>query len=368
MKNTIYLLLATVLFASCGGDTNKMNAKNNEDLVKLKKERAALDEKIQKLEKATGADSSKKILPVTLLEMEPQDFNAYVDVQAQVNGEHNVNATSQAPGVVKKILVKVGQHVSAGQTLATLDAAVVEQQIKALEAQWTLQKSLYEKQQALWKQNIGTEVQLMSAKAQYEATTKQKAALEAQRTMYTIKSPISGTVDAVNVKEGEACAPGAIGIHVVSFEKLKVQGTLGENYLGEVKTGDQVNLIFSDLADTLKSKLSYVAQSVDPISRAFQVEVSMNANHKLHPNMSCKMQIANYHKSNALSVPVSVIQHTAQGDMLYIADGNKAKAVNVKTGKNANGKVEILSGLNVGDKVIVEGFEDVYDGEKLSIQ
>lgn len=191
----------------------------------------------------------------------------------------------------------------------------------------------------------------------------------AQRDMYTIKSPISGTVDAVNVKEGEAAAPGANGIHVVSFDKLKVQATLGENYLGDVKQNDPVNLIFTDIGDTMHTRLNYVGQSVDPISRAFQVEVWLGANKNLHPNMSCKMQIANYHKKDALTVPVSVIQHTAQGDMLYIVDGgDKAKAVPIKAGQNSNGQVEILSGLKPGDKVITEGFEDVYEGQKVSIQ
>ena len=368
MKRTVYLLITSLVFASCGGGGKNNSAKNAEELAKLKTERAKLDLKIQTME-AAGGDSSKKAVPVNVLDMQPGTFNSYVEVQAQVNGDENVNATPQAPGVVKKILVKVGQHIRQGQTLATLDAAVVEQQIKGIDATLTLQKALYEKQQILWKQNIGTEVQLMSAKAQYEAAQKSRAALVAQRDMYTIKSPISGTVDAVNVKEGEAASPGQNGIHVVSFDKLKVQATLGENYLGKVKQGDPVNLVFTDLGDTIHTILSYVGQSVDPISRAFQVEVRMGDNKKLHPNMSCKMQIANYHKTNALTVPISVIQHTAQGDMLYIADGgDKAKAVPVKTGRNSNGKVEILSGLNAGDKVIVEGFEDVYDGQKVSMQ
>lgn len=367
MKRTAYLLITSLILASCGG-SSKNKSGNAEELAKLKKERSSLDLKIQAME-AAGGDTSKKAIPVSVLEMTPASFNSYIEVQAQVNGDQNVNATPQAPGIVKKISVKVGQHVSKGQTLASLDAAVVEQQIKGIDAQLTLQKALYEKQQTLWKQNIGTEVQLMSAKAQYEATTKQKSALIAQRDMYTIKSPISGTVDAVNIKEGEAASPGANGIHVVSFDKLKVQATLGENYLGDVKQNDPVNLIFSDLGDTMHTSLSYVGQSVDPISRAFQVEVRLNSNKKLHPNMSCKMQIANYHKSKALVVPVSVIQHTAQGDMLYIVDGdNKAKAVTVKAGQNSNGKVEILSGLKTGDKVIVEGFEDMYEGQKVGIQ
>jgi len=81
----------------------------------------------------------------------------------------------------------------------------------------------------------------------------------------------------------------------------------------------------------------------------------MANNSKLHPNMSCIMKISNYENAHALVVPISVIQKTSQGTMLYIADGNKSKAVYVTVGRNANGMVEILSGLKAGDKVITRG-------------
>jgi membrane fusion protein (multidrug efflux system) len=365
MKRIIYLLLLpTIILAACGGEKTG-NA--DEELTKLKKERATLDEKIAKLETEVNKNKPAKAISVSVVAMQPQTFNAFVEVQAAVNAEQSVLATPQAAGIVEKIMVRPGQRVSKGQTLAILDAAAVEQQIKSIDAQVDLYKALYEKQQKLWSQNIGSEVQLMSAKAQYEATAKQKAALVAQRAMYTIKSPINGTVDEVSIKEGEMAAIGMRGIGVTNSDDIKIQATLGENYLGKVREGDAVNLIFSD-GDTIKSKLSYVTKAVSPVSRAFQVEVRLGSNAKLHPNMSCKMQIINYKNSKALVVPVYVIQTTAEGDMLYIADGNKAKAVFVKTGKNSNGMVEILSGISTGDKVITAGYADVDNGDVLAIQ
>ena len=84
--------------------------------------------------------------------------------------------------------------------------------------------------------------------------------------------------------------------------------------------------------------------------------------------MSCIMKIANYEDKHALVVPVSVIQKTSKGEMLYVADGNKAKAVYVKTGANSNGQVEILSGLTPGDHIITAGFEDLDNGDPITQQ
>jgi RND family efflux transporter MFP subunit len=366
MKRTIFLLLSVIILASCGGKKTTSVSKE-EQLVTLKKQRSDIDAQITALE-AEVNKGTKKSEAVAVTEMQPTNFTAYVEVHAQVSGDMNVNATPQAPGIISAVLVHPGQHVNKGQTLALLDAGAIEQQIKALEPQLALQKSLYERQQKLWAQNIGTEIQLMAAKAQYEAMSKQKAALVAQRGMYSIKSPISGVVDQVNIKAGDASAPGINGIHVVNFDKLKVLATLGENYLGKVQENDAVNLVFPDMGDTLRRKVSYVAKAVDPVSRSFQVEVQLGSDKNLHPNMSCKMQIANYENKSALVVPVQVIQKTAEGDMVYIADGGVAKSVIIKTGRNSNGMVEVLDGLKAGDKVITEGFQEVDNGEPVKIQ
>jgi membrane fusion protein (multidrug efflux system) len=209
----------------------------------------------------------------------------------------------------------------------------------------------------------------MTSKAQYEGVQKQIAALKTQRDLYRIVSPITGVVDAVHLKEGEMASPGMNGIRVVSYDKLKAEANLGENYLGKVNEGDPVRLVLQDQKDTIRTSLSYVSHAVDPVSRAFMVEVKLGSNKKLHPNMSCIMLISNYVNPHALVVPVQVIQKTSNGEMLYVVDNNnKAKPVPVTTGRNANGLVEILTGLNPGDKVITAGYEAMEDGQQVAIQ
>ncbi len=344
MKRSIYLLSAILILASCGGD------------------------KTEKTETKTDSTAVRKAISVSVMEVQPAPFTAYIEVQSQITGDEVVNATPQAGGTVKSVNVQVGQKVGKGQLLATIDAAALDQQIKSLEPNIILSKTLYEKQQKLWEQQIGTEVQLLQAKANYESAVAGKAALVAQRNMFRIVSPISGTVDAVNIKVGDMAAPGVSGMRIVDMDKMKAEANLGENYLGKVKKGDEVILVFPDINDSIVSKISYVGQAVNPISRAFTVEVKLGADKKLRPNMSCKMKIANYTNNNVITVPVSLIQKTGEGEMIYVASGNKAKAVMVSTGQNSNGMVEILSGLEAGEKVIVAGYEELDNGAPISIK
>lgn len=358
------LFLATLFLAACGGGENKGN--KAEQLAKLKQQRSELDKKIKDLEAASALKSPKKATPVSVMEVTPQVFNSFIEVQSQIVGDENILATPQAPGTVTNILVHTGQKVKKGQLLATLDAASVDQQIQGSEIALSLKKALYEKQKNLWAQGIGSEVQLMQLKADYEGALKTKEGLLATRNTFRIIAPISGTVDNMSLKLGDVATPGQSGIRVVSFDKLKAEANLGENYIGKVKTGDPVTLVFPDMNDSIKTKLSYVSQSVDPVSRAIRVQINLVNNNKFFPNMSCKMKISNYQNSNALVIPVSVVQKTAEGEMVYIADGGKAKATKVTTGRNANGMVEILSGLKAGDKIVTEGFGDLDDGEAVT--
>lgn len=362
MKQIIPVLLAALLLGACGKKESSTT-----QLAKLKKERADIDMKIRKLETGTGTDSVKSV-PVAVTTLQPQDFRAFIDVQASITGDENVLATPQASGMVRRLLVHVGQQVSRGQTLAILDAASLDQQLAAQDAQIGLLRSLYEKQQRLWAQNIGTEVQLLSAKASYEAASKQRAALAAQRNMYRIAAPISGTVDDLSLKEGDMAMPGTAGIRIVNTSKLKAEAMLGESYLGKVRIGDPVTLIFPDLNDSMNTHLTYVAKAVNPVSRAFAVQVNLGSYAKLHPNMSARMKIANYSSGNALVVPVSAVQKTGEGDLVFVAEGKTAKAVPVQTGRNANGMVEILGGLKAGDRVVTAGYEELDNGTAIKVQ
>jgi membrane fusion protein, multidrug efflux system len=362
MRRLILLLVPAIILTSCGGGSKDSAA----ELADLKKQRASIDMKIKTLEAENKDTTGGRKTAVSVVDLQPIHFNSYIEVQSQINGDEVVNATARTMGTVNRINVQVGQHVGQGQVLATLDAAIAEQQIKAMEPQIELAKALYEKQQKLWAQNIGTEVQLMSAKTQYENLIKQKEVAIAGKNLNNIIAPISGTVDLVNLKVGDQSTMGYI--RIVNTNKLKAEANLGENYIGRVKVGDPATLIFPDMNDSISAKISFVSNAVDPLSRSFLVQIKLDNNKKLHPNMSCILKIANYDNPSALVVPVSVIQKTSEGEMVYIANGDKARLKMITTGRNANGQVEVLSGLEAGDKVIVAGYEDLDEGEAISIQ
>jgi len=360
MKRSYLFLVPAIVLASCGGSNS------GGDLASLKKQRAELDAKIKTLEASSKDTAGGKTTAVSVLDLQPATFNAFIEVQSQITGDEVVNATARAMGTINRVYVQVGQHVSKGQVLATLDAAVAEQQIKAMDPQIELAKALYEKQQKLWEQNIGTEVQLMSAKTQYDNLLKQRDVAKTGKDLYNVISPISGVVDFVGLKVGDQSSMGFI--RVVNTAQLKAEANLGENYLGKVSVGDKATLIFPDNEDSLNAKISYVSKAVDPLSRAFMVQIKLGNSNKLHPNMSCIMRISNYEKKDAIVIPVSVIQKTAEGEMVYVVDGNTARSAVIKTGRNSNGKVEVLDGLKPGDKLVVAGFEDLDNGEKVTIE
>lgn len=365
MKQIIPLLLTVLLLSACSKKEETVTVQ----IAKLKKERADIDAKIRALEAKGGLKDSLKAIPVAVVEVAPQAFQSFVDVQASITGDENVLATPQMMGTVRSVNARVGQRVSKGQTLAILDAAAIDQQISALDAQISLARSLYNKQQQLWSQQIGTEVQLLQAKANYEATSRQRSALVAQRNMYRIVAPISGTVDQVDIKEGDAAQPGGQkGIRIVNANKLKAEANLGESYIGKVKVGDPVTLVFPDINETIQTKLTYVAQSVDPMSRAFRVQINLGANARLRPNMSAQMRIANYNAGSAIVVPVAAVQQTGEGQMVFVAAGKTAKSVPVQTGRTADGNIEILAGLNPGDRVITAGYEELDNGTAITVQ
>jgi len=320
----------------------------------------------KKSESAT-ADSTKneKIKTVEIVRMMPQLFNSYIDIQGKVDADENVSVNAEMAGTVSKVNVKLGDEVSAGQVLAELDSKVIQQGIAELQGALDLANTLYEKQKNLWEQKIGTEIQFLTAKNQKESLEKKKTTLLQQLEMSKIKSSINGIVDAIDIKLGQATMPGLPAIRVVNMNSLKVKGEVAESYLAKVKVGNEVEIIFPDMEDSIKAKISYAAKVISPLNRTFTVTVNLDGKKEYHPNMIAIMKIVDYSNPKALVVPVSAIQKAEEGDFVFIASGKNVKKVRVKAGRIYNGKAEITEGLKEGDAFIAKGFQELNEGEEI---
>ena len=364
MKKIFYIPVILIL-ASCSQPKGK-DAKIAE-LAKLKTEQADLNAKITKLQAEVGTQDSVKSTEVNIQEIKAGIFTNYVQLQGRIDAQDNVLAYPQASGTITSLYVKAGQHVSKGQVLAQLDNNVLLQNIAQAEAQANLAQSVFQRQKNLWDQKIGTEVQYLQAKSNFEATQKQVGSLKQQANMYRITSPINGTVDQMDLKLGQIAAPGSTGIRIVNADVLKVKADVPESYASSINQGDNVKIVIPDANDSLVAKVSFAAKVIDAASRSFGVEIKLPERKTLRPNMTAVIKIANYTKSDAIVIPLNTIQRSEDGSYVFVAENGTAKRKNVKLGASYGGRIEILSGLTSGDKLITAGGSEIGDGDKIKI-
>ncbi|HKG08908.1 MAG TPA: efflux RND transporter periplasmic adaptor subunit, partial [Pedobacter sp.] len=322
-----------------------------------------------KLEAELGVDKNNvEVKEVTAEKLSETTFRNFVEVQGRVDAVDNVEITPQSAGAVTAVYVKVGQKVSKGQVLAQIDDKVLRQSIAQMETQLELSTTVFNRQKNLWDQKIGTEVQYLTTKSQKEGLQKQLAGLQSQAAMNKITSPVSGTVDAMELKLGQSVSPGTpTGIRIVNASNLKVKAEVSENYAGKVNEGDAVQVSLPDVPDTFDTKIHFAAKVIDPISRGFNVEVKLPANAKYRPNMLAVLKIVDYQNDKALIVPVNAIQKSESSEYVFVAVNGKAKRTDIKSGKTSGGKAEVVSGLKAGDQVIVTGFQDLNDGDAVKL-
>ena len=371
MKKILIFIIGTSLIVAC---SNEGSGDKKTELAKLKKEQAGIQEKINKLENElaagdTTANGRSKEIAITPAVLKP--FLHYIEVQAKVDGDENVVVSAEVPGIVTSVNVQSGQQVSKGTILVELDAASTTKAIEEAQNQLDFSNTLYMKQKSLWDQKVGSEVQYLTAKNNYEASTKRMATLKEQLAMTKLKSPINGTVDAVDIKIGQSLQPGIPAIRVVNLSSLKVKAEVAEAYVSKVKKGNEALIIFPDAGKEINSTLSYSGNVIDPLNRTFRVEVALgNKVTDLRPNMVAQLKIVDYKSLRAFSVPVNLIQKGEEGQYLFVAEGQGRKATArkriVKTGSTYNGNVEILSGINEGDQIITTGYQDLVDGQSLN--
>lgn len=378
MKSNLYLTIASAtvalaLLAGCSAATKEDDKKAR--LEDLRKQQANLTEEIATLEKQIAKENPNdstnvKAKQVAIVEIAPKKFDHYIQTQGRIESDNNVVVSPKVPGVITHVHVTEGQVVSKGQLLASLDNGVIEQNIASMESQLELAKSVFERQEKLWNQNIGTEVQYLQAKTNKESLEKQLASVKEQNDMYSIKAPIAGTVDAVNAKVGEATQPGAPAFRVVNGSDLKLVADVSEAFVTTVKKGNKVTVSLPELKEEIQATVSFVGRNIDVLSRTFPVEVQLPEKEYLRPNMSATIKIIFNTEADALVVPVNVIQTIKEEKVVYIAEtqGNKTIARRrVVTVDGVFGSSAQVTGLKAGDKIITVGYQGLNDGDYVKI-
>ncbi len=382
LSNLLMLALAlgitAGLLTSCGEEKAQDPAGR---LKELQAEQARIGAEIQKPQKELRQSGSKtadnsaantKTKVVQALTLEESPFRTWVEVQGTVDARQSIEVTAEGMGVVRNIQVKEGQKVTKGQILAELDQTVLLQSIEEIKGQLDFAKQLYTKQSNLWKQNIGSEVQYLNAKNQKESLERRLSTIESQLDLTRIKAPVSGTVDQVYLKLGQSTAMGMPAVRVVNFNDLRVVTDLSESYVSRVREGATVDLEFKDLNLSAQGRIAYVARSISALNRTFRAEVPLNNREGLYrPNMIVGMKINDYSTNKAIKIPVNLLQNSDEGTFVMVVRGEgtslKASRVSVTPGRSNGIETEILQGLQAGDRIITTGYNDLNDGQAITL-
>lgn len=386
MKKLIVVLLTTIPFLSCGdssdqsvsdliaeGDLESLRARKNE----IAQEQKTMEQDLKLLDSVIALKSGEEKLPlVSTIAAKQEKFEHFLELQGSVQTKQNVLVFPEMAGTLQRVYVKEGQRVSKGQLLATIDDGGVSSQLAQLKTQAALAKTTFERRKRLWDQNIGSEIEYLSAKTNYEATENAVKQAQSQLGKSTIRAPFSGIIDNIIQDQGTVVAPGPGSevFRIVNLSNMYIEVDVPENYLGSIQKGKEAKVHFPVLGDTVISKIRQTGNFINPSNRAFTVEIAVpNPKGNIKPNLTAKVNLNDYTSEQAILVPQSIISENSQAQQyVYVAESPTAdKAVAkrriIETGKSQGRLVEVLSGIKEGDLLIKEGARSVKDGQNVQI-
>jgi membrane fusion protein (multidrug efflux system) len=383
MKSSIWTLLLTLglVSVSCqtksSGSIDELIASNDENLLRAKRtelsaQRNALDADIKRLDVVIASlDKSASLPLVATYEVTPQEFNHFTSFQGTVKTMKNINVYPEMPGQLLEVLVVEGQKVEKDQVLARIDDGGLLAQLAQAKSQLLLAETVFNRQERLWSQNIGSEIQFLQAKTQFESAEKAVDALSLQAEKSVVRAPFDGTVDQIFKEPGTIVAPGMGSelFRVVNIDEVYVEVDVPETHITSISEGSKVHVNLSAIGEEIDARIARVSKVINPSNRSFTVEIPLdNKSGFIRPNLMASVAINDYSNDSAIMIPQSVVSENAEGQQYCFAlekstEGYIAKRLIIQTGKTSEDFIEVLDGVEKGALLITEGAKKVSDNQ-----
>ena len=376
MKKSIIYLFIFLVFFSCKKEENQISG----SLEELQDQKTSVINQIDSLNSVlrkielniSKIDSKSNYQVVSVTSPKQGVFKHYIEIQGVVKADKNIEIRPEIGGTIKNILVKEGQRVKRGQVLIQLDDSSIQDNIAELNTQLNLAKTTFERQQRLWDQKIGSEMQYLQAKTQFESLEKSKNTIANQAAKMKIKAPFSGVIDEIFPRKGELVNPQLAVIRLVNLDKIYLEADVTETYLPYIKKGNEALISFPSIHIEMKSEIAQVGNVINPNNRSFKTKIKIdNKNNLIKPNLLADIKIKDF-EENGIIIPSSLIQKGKDGyNFVYVTNKNNgdfdASKRIIKVSKEYKQESLITEGLKVNDSLIDKGSRIVKDGELIKI-
>jgi len=378
------LLITVIIGCNSSGSTSIESLIENKDLDELKKRKdeyvnAMNAMKVELNEINSGIaflDENERLTLVSKYEIKEQVFTSYIEAQANLKTRKNILILPEFQGTLEKIYVDEGQSVSKGKLLAEINDSGLKDQLDQLIIQRDFAKENYERIQRLWENNIGSEIQFLKSKSDFESIQKGVDQMRDMLSKTKIYAPFTGVVDEIIANQGSNLIPGVTNIlRLVNLEDVYAEAFVSEKYISNISNGTEAIVKIPLLNKEVKSVVTQTGNFIDPNNRTFRIEIPVdNSDRRIKQNLDAKIEINTYKKENAVVIPLRIIREDAEGkNYIYLMDEDikdgvyiTRKAI-IRIGNKSNTDAEVLEGLNFGEIIVLEGANLVEDLQRVKL-
>ena len=378
------LLITVIIGCNSSGSTSIESLIENKDLDELKKRKdeyvnAMNAMKVELNEINSGIaflDENERLTLVSKYEIKEQVFTSYIEAQANLKTRKNILILPEFQGTLEKIYVDEGQSVSKGKLLAEINDSGLKEQLDQLIIQRDFAKENYERIQRLWENNIGSEIQFLKSKSDFESIQKGVDQMRDMLSKTKIYAPFTGVVDEIIANQGSNLIPGVTNIlRLVNLDDVYAEAFVSEKYISSISNGTEALVKIPLLNKEIQSEVTQTGNFIDPNNRTFRIEIPVdNTDRRIKQNLDAKILINTYKKDNAVVVPLRIIREDAEGEnYIYVMDEDKKDGVYItrkaviKIGNKSNTDAEVIEGLNFGEIIVLEGANLVEDLQRVKL-
>ncbi|PZU91314.1 MAG: efflux transporter periplasmic adaptor subunit [Chelatococcus sp.] len=319
---------------------------------------------------APAVPAARGSVPVEVARIEIATVNEELEALGTLAADESVVIAPEIAGRVVALGFREGERVRKGQELVKLDTAILDAELKQLQADLGLARDTYERNRSLVQRGSGTQVALDESTARLASAEARVQLSQAKLAQSTILAPFDGVVGLRAVGVGDFVAVGKQLITLTNIDPIKVDFRVPEIFLKQVKVGQPINVSVDAVPGRqFGGKIYAIDPVVDINGRAIRLRATIpNADLILKPGLFARILIVVDQREQALLVPETAVVPDGVGKVVFIVENGKARRVPVELGRRLPGKVEIVKGLTPQMQVVSSGQMRLRDGAAVSIK
>ena len=308
--------------------------------------------------------------PVTVADINYQNITSNLELVGTITANNDVAIVSEAQGRVVKVMTQVSDFKQAGSVLFQLDDELKLEAYKTAEVNYLKAKKDYDRYEALYKNKSVTDAQYEQSKLACQSAESQYVTAKREYNDTKVTTPISGVVTARMVDLGNFVTKNTVVANVVDISKLKVKLNVAEKDAFRLKSGDNVE-VRTDVYQgvVFNGKISFISAKGDE-AHTYPVEIILSnpRDHQLKAGMFGRISFSSIKNSTLLVIPREALVGSVKDAKVFTVENGIAKVHSIVVGNAYENQLEVKEGLKAGDKVVVNGQNNLQDNDKVIVR